>query len=85
VNFSEIAPDLQMVYFTGKKCTWEELNVTKELGEGGFATVHLGEMDGAACAVKKLKVFFSTYFRILQLTFEKNNKIFITTIGSTRR
>lgn len=65
VSFAEIAPDLQMVYFTGKKSTWDDLKVTKELGEGGFATVHLGEIDGIACAVKKLKVISLLHLRIL--------------------
>jgi hypothetical protein len=41
VSFAEIAPDLQMVYFTGKKTTWDALKVTRDLGEGMIDTFSL--------------------------------------------
>lgn len=42
IQFLDIAPDLNMVYFSGRKITYDQLTIGKELGVGGFATVYKG-------------------------------------------
>lgn len=54
IPFSDVVPDLQMVYFLGRKVTLEEFTMGKQLGVGGFATVYKGEFEGQVVAVKKL-------------------------------
>ena len=45
---------------------------TTELGDGATSRVYLGEMDGKAVAVKKLKMFLPQYAPSLVKAYEKS-------------
>jgi hypothetical protein len=45
IQFLDIAPDLNMVYFSGRKITYDMLSIGRELGVGGFATVYYGKQS----------------------------------------
>lgn len=54
ISFSELVPDLFMVYFQGKRVALTDLQFGRELGVGGFATVSEGSWENKVVAVKKL-------------------------------
>jgi len=55
IPFSSLVPDLQMVYYQGKKIQESELTYQEKLGEGGFADVFKGLWMGKLVAIKKLR------------------------------
>jgi hypothetical protein len=49
-------PDITLTDYDGCRIAYEELQLVKEIGVGGYASVFYGTWHGEAVAVKKLKV-----------------------------
>jgi len=54
--FIELCPDVMIATYPGKHLPLTAFNVSEPVGEGGFATVKKGVLDGQPVAVKIIKV-----------------------------
>lgn len=55
-DLNSVVPDLIFSNFEGPRVALTSLNVTRELGQGGFATVLKGSFQGQDVAVKKITI-----------------------------
>jgi hypothetical protein len=56
VKLDQLVPDLRLVYLRGTLVRWEDLEIEKQIGRGGFAIVYKGKYQGETVAIKKLEV-----------------------------
>lgn len=55
IRLDELVPDVAMVHVANCKLEHSEIDIEKEIGEGGFATVFKGTYHDSIVAVKKIK------------------------------
>lgn len=55
IRLDEVVPDIAMTHVQNCKLTYSELNVEKEIGQGGFATVFKGVYQDKVVAIKRIK------------------------------